>query len=121
MYGEPTYHTARHQLETRRHPYNRETVRNIPADGWGVYALWIGPYECIYIGKSAAGESVKTRLLAHLSPQENRRNRPLRQTLYLNRDHAQFAICLTDTPQWATQLEAQLIHHYQPDHNNQLK
>ena len=69
-------------------------------DGWGVYAIWIGPYDCLYIGKSADGESVKTRLLAHLSPQERNSNRRLYNALYLNRDHVEFAVCLTDSPEW---------------------
>ena len=37
--------------------------------------------------------------------------------LYLNRDHAEFAVCLTDSPEWATELEDRLIKHYQPVHN----
>lgn len=121
MHGEPTYHTARHRLEHGRESYRRATVRAMAADGWGVYALWVGDYECLYIGKSAAGESVKTRLLSHLSRQERHRNRQLYDALYLNRDHAEFAICLTDTPEWATELEDRLIKHYQPECNNLLK
>ena len=116
----PTYHTARHQLETQRQGYNRDTVRALAADGWGVYAIWDGPYDCLYIGKSAAGESVKTRLLAHLSPQERRRNRPLYEALYLNRDRVAFAVCLTHSPEWATELEQRLIRHYQPECNRNL-
>ncbi len=65
MTGEPTYHTARRRLETERRPYHRAGVNALAADGWGVYAIWGGTYECLYVGKSAAGESVKKRLLAH--------------------------------------------------------
>ena len=119
--GEPTYHTARSRLEQARQSYCRDAVNALAADGWGVYAIWSGPYECLYIGKSAAGESVKTRLLAHLSRQERRRNRCLYEALYLNRDRVEFAVCLTDSPQWATRLEQRLIKHYQPDCNNLLK
>lgn len=121
MYGEPSYPTARHRLATERAGYRRDAVRALAADGWGVYALWSGEYECMYIGKSAEGESVKARLLSHLSPQERRRNRRLYDALYLNRDHAEFAICLTDSAEWATELEARLIKHYQPEYNNLLK
>ena len=121
MHGEPSYPAARHRLETERHRYRREVVRGLPADGWGVYALWVGAYECLYIGKSAEGESVKTRLLAHLSRQERRRNRGLHDALYQCRDHVEFAVCLTDTAEWATALEARLIQRYQPEFNNLLK
>ena len=121
MSGEPTYHTARHLLENERQNYNRDEVRALSADGWGVYAIWKGPYECLYIGKSADGESVKTRLLAHLSPQERHSNRRLYDALYLNRDHVEFAACLTDSPEWATKLEDRLIKHYQPECNSLLK
>ena len=115
MTGEPTYHTARHCLETRRQPYNRDMVNALASDGWGVYAIWSDPYECLYVGKSAEGESVKKRLLDHLSRQEP--NRELRRALYLNRDHVEFAVCLTDSPEWATELEDRLIKHYQPEYN----
>ena len=74
MSGEPTFHTARHRLENERQRYQRERVNALESDGWGVYAIWVGPYDCLYIGKSADGQSVKTRLLAHLSPQERRSN-----------------------------------------------
>lgn len=121
MFGEPTYHTARHNLENARQRYNRDAVNALPADGWGVYAIWVGAYECLYIGKSAVGESVKTRLLAHLSGQERRRNRRLYDALYLVRDHVEFAVCLTDSAQWATHLEERLIKHYQPECNRLLK
>ena len=121
MLGEPTYHAARHNLENARHRYNRDEFNALPSDGWGVYAIWVSAYECLYIGKSAAGESVKTRLLAHLSRQELRRNRCLFDALYLNRDHVEFAVCLTDSAEWATQLEERLIKHYQPECNNLLK
>ena len=120
MSDEPTFHTARHRLENERQSYNRDGVNALESDGWGVYAIWNGPYDCHYIGKSADGESVKTRLLAHLSPQERHRNRKLYDALYLNRDHAEFAVCLTDSPEWATELEGQLIKHYQPEYNRNL-
>lgn len=121
MIGEPSYHTARSRLDDCRQPYNRATVNALPADGFGVYAIWGGPYECLYIGKSAAGESVKRRLLAHLSREERRHNRPLYQALYLSQDLVEFAVCLTDSAEWATALEERLIKHYQPECNNLLK
>ena len=120
MSGEPTFHTARHRLESERQSYHREAVRALPSDGWGVYAIWGGPHDCLYIGKSAVGESVKARLLAHLSPQERDRNRELYHTLYLDRDHVEFSFCLTDSPEWATQLEERLIKRYRPEHNTLL-
>ena len=119
--GEPTYHTARSRLEQARQPYNRATVNAMDADGWGVYAIWDGPYDCLYIGKSAAGESVKSRLRAHLSRRERQHNRRLYEALYLSRDLVEFAVCLTDSAEWATALEERLIKHYQPEYNNLLK
>lgn len=120
MSGEPTFHTARHRLENERRSYYRDVVNALETDGRGVYAIWTGPYDCLYVGKSAEGESVKTRLLAHLSPQERRSNRLLYDALYLNRDHAEFAVCLTDSAEWATELEERLIKHYQPRCNRIL-
>ena len=120
MSDEPTFHTAKHSLETERQRYNRARVRAMADDGWGVYAIWNGTYDCLYIGKSADGQSVKTRLLHHLSPQERYKNRELYDALYLNRDHVEFAVCLTDSPEWATELEGQLIRQYQPECNHIL-
>ena len=121
MAGEPTFHTARHRLETERQRYNRDVLNALEFDGWGIYAIWAGPYDCLYVGKSAEGQSAKARLLAHLSPQERHSNRHLYDALYLNRDHVEFAICLTNSPQWATELEDMLIKHYQPECNTLLK
>ena len=115
--GEPSYHTARRKLEDERQPYNRKTVNALQMDGWGVYAIWGGPYECLYIGKSAFGESVKGRLQDHLSRQEP--NPDLKRTLYLLRNDVEFAICLTGTAEWASNLEDRLIKHYQPQCNRQ--
>lgn len=119
MIDQPSYHTALHMLETERQPYKGGEVRKLPVDGPGVYAIWCGPYECLYIGKSAIGESVKTRLGNHLSQQEP--NPDLKRELHLCRDRAEFSICLTDSTEWATELEDRLIKHYQPKTNhNQL-
>ena len=118
--GKPTFHTARHRLETERQKYSRDAVNALATDGWGVYAIWRSPYDCLYIGKSADGQSVNTRLLSHLSPQERRSNRRLYDALYLNRDHAEFAVCLTNSPEWATDLENRLIKHYRPECNRIL-
>lgn len=111
----PNFPLARHRLDTERQPYNLETVRALPEDGCGVYALWAGPDECLYIGKSDKGNSVKARLLAHLSPQEP--NRELRQDLYRCRDDREFAVCLTAGAEWADELETRLIEHYDTKHN----
>ncbi len=121
MFGQPTYHTARDRLEHERQCYQRDVVSALPDDSWGVYAIWNGPYECLYIGMSANGESVRNRLLAHLSSQEKYKNRKMYDALRLNRDHVEFAVCLTDSPEWATELEKQLIKHYQPPCNHRLK
>ncbi len=121
MLGEPTYHTARSRLESERQRYNQDSVNALPNDGWGVYAIWSDAYTCLYIGKSAEGKSIKSRLLAHLSPRERRRNRRLHDAVYLNRDRVEFAVCLTDSPSWATALEERLIRHYQPECNTRLK
>lgn len=111
----PSFPAARHRLDTERRPYNRDAVRALAEDGCGVYAIWSGPDECLYIGKSGQGNSVKTRLLDHLSPQE--KNRGLRNDLYLYRDDLEFAVCLTTSPEWADALETRLIDHYPTAHN----
>ena len=74
MSGQPTYRTARRRLETEREPHAEDAVSVLLTDGWGVYAIWSGPYECLYVGESAEGESVKKRLLDHLSRQEPNRD-----------------------------------------------
>ena len=114
----PSYHVARRNLDVERHSYDRSTVNTMSCDGWGVYAIWGGPYECLYVGKSAQGESVKNRLLYHLSRHEP--NDCLRRTLYLLRSQTEFAVCLTDSAAWASQLERQLIRHFQPECNRNL-
>ena len=111
----PSFPLARHRLDTERMPYNRETVRALPQDGCGVYAIWADRDELLYIGKSDQGHSVKARLLHHLSPQE--RNRELRQDLYRCRDDLEFAVCLTAGAEWADELETRLIDHYSTKHN----
>ena len=63
----------------------------------------------------------RNRLAAHHPRHGPPRNRPLHDALYLNRDHIEFAVCLTDTPRWATHLEQRLIKHYQPEYNRLLK
>ena len=116
--GSPSYHVVRRKLEAERHIYNRSKVNALQQDGWGLYAIWGGPYECLYVGKSAKGESVKTRLLDHLSRHEP--NVCLRRTLYMLRSQTEFAICLTDSSSWASHLERQLIRHFQPECNRNL-
>ena len=117
MLGQPTEHTARSHLRTERRPYNRTEVRAIAPDGPGVYAIWVGEYECLYIGKSETGNSVRRRLLDHLSPLEPNCN--LRRELYRSRDIAEFAYCLTDRQEWTDELERRLIRHFAPMHNRQ--
>ena len=113
MSDEPTFHTARSRLRLERARYNRPTVRHIPNDGFGVYALWVGYYDCLYIGKSAV--SVKERLLSHLSAQES--NSCLRHRLRSARDYAEFSMCLTDSADWADALETYLIQDLRPKCN----
>lgn len=117
MLGQPTEHTARSLLRTERRPYNRDEARAIAPDGHGVYAIWVGEYECLYIGKSETGNSVRRRLLDHLLAQEPNRN--LRHELYRSRDIAEFAYCLTDCQEWADELERRLIQHFDPIYNHQ--
>ena len=110
MSDRPTFHTARRMLQLERAPYNRPNVRRMPEDGFGVYAIWVGYYDCLYIGKSEV--SVKERLLFHLSAQED--NPCLRNELRSTRDYAEFSMCLTDSAEWADLLETHLIQDLQP-------
>ena len=113
MNDEPTFHTARRRLQLERARYNRPNVRQTPDDGFGVYAIWVGYYDCLYIGKSEV--SVKERLLFHLSRQED--NSCLRRGLRSARDYAEFSICLTNSAEWADALETLLIQDLQPQCN----
>ena len=115
MPDNPSLLLACHRLDTERQPYNPATVRAMPADGCGVYAIWGDANDCLYIGKSDKGNSVKARLLYHLSAQE--KNRALRRDLRLYRDILEFAVCLTATPEWANELETRLIEHFNTQHN----
>ncbi len=105
MDDEPTFHTARHRLQTARVRYTRANVRALPNDGFGVYSIWSGYYDCLYVGKSEV--SVKERLLYHLSAQED--NPCLRQELRTASDYAEFSMCLTSSAEWADELETLLI------------
>ena len=115
MLDNPSFPLACDRLDRERQPYNAATVRAMPADGCGVYAIWCAANDCLYIGKSDKGNSVKARLLYHLSPQE--KNRALRRDLHLYRDIIEFALCLTATPEWANELETRLIEHFPTPHN----
>ena len=115
MNDQPTLHNARHQLETQRYPYNRDAVRATGTAIWGVYAIWAGPSECLYIGKSE--KSIQERLLDHLSSHET--NRLLKAQVRIARDHLEYSYCPTDTPNWAHRLEQRLIQYYRPECNIQ--
>lgn len=113
MNDEPTFHTARRRLQFERSRYTRLNVRKASSHGFGVYAIWVGYYDCLYIGKSEV--SVKERLLFHLSRQED--NPCLRRELRSALDYAEFSICLTNSPEWADALETLLIQDLRPECN----
>ena len=64
----------KYRLERELHPFTLDTVRGLPRDQTGVYALWLPAevghgYESIYVGMSHA--CVRQRLLQHLQNETN--------------------------------------------------
>lgn len=58
------------EQEDARKPFTRAEVRRLPEDaGGGVYAIWLPPNECIYVGMSE--DRIRDRLMDHLRNETN--------------------------------------------------
>ena len=109
-----TSFATRYQLERNRRPFKRETVRELPIDRCGVYALWIpgeieDAYTCLYVGLSIT--CVQRRLLDHLSYEENPE---LRKYLQMFIDLVTFSIAFTEKEAETHLLETSVIQKWQP-------
>ena len=107
--------TLKYRLEQERWPYCSETVRPLPRNRIGVYALWLpsgGPeeYECLYVGKSET--CIRKRLLDHLKSDEP--NLILRRELQLFSSVAEFSVAYTDSNDETDALETAAIRDWQP-------
>ncbi len=111
----------KYRLERERWPYNRAEVRRrVPEERTGLYALWLptgvdGGPERLYVGKSET--CLRRRLLQHIS---NETNPELRRALRMFRDIAQFSVAFTEGVEETRELEARLIHDWQPETNRNL-
>ena len=109
----------KYQLEREFRPFRSDEVRRLPADKRGVYALWLpsGDFpECLYVGLSTT--CVRKRLLSHLY---NETNPKLRRELGLFGDDVQFSVAFTDDYAQTRELEALVIHDWQPRCNIRLR
>ena len=101
------------EQEDARKPFTRAEVRRLPEDaGGGVYAIWLPPNECIYVGMSE--DRIRDRLMDHL---RNETNPGLRRDLQsfpaVIRFSAVYPLALEDI----RALEAALIRDWNPRHN----
>ena len=97
----------------------RQGVRTLPKDRLGVYAFWLvddadSINACLYVGISTT--CVRRRLLSHLS---NETNDELRRQFRMFGDVIRFTVSFTDSEEQTRQLEAALIHDWQPECNTQ--
>ena len=116
-----TLFALKYSLERDFRPFTRQEVRVLPSDLLGVYAFWLiaGEKEihaCLYVGISTT--CVRRRLLSHLS---NETNIELRRQFRLFEDAVRFTVAFTDSQEQTQQLEASLIHDWQPQCNIQYR
>ena len=118
--NQTTPFALKYQLERNILPFTRDQVRRLPKDRLGVYALWLptdaeGAYDCLYVGMSTT--CTRQRLLQHLS---NETNPKLRRQLRMFREIVQFSAAFTQDVQETRDLEALIIHDWQPETNRHL-
>lgn len=105
-----------YRLEQRRVPFTRETLRQLPKERCGLYALWlpddIGGYQCLYAGVSTT--CIRRRLLQHLSDEQNPE---LRIQLRMFGELVHFSVAFTEDPEQTLALETALIREWQPETN----
>ena len=117
---QPTPFGLKYRLERDLRPFDLDTVRGLPRDRTGVYALWVlgvveGRHECLYVGMSEA--CVRQRLKQHL---QNEVNPELLRQLRLFRDIVMFSVAFTQGRQETLDLETAVIQDWQP-FTNRLK
>ena len=109
----------KYQLENNLRPFNREEVQTLPKNRCGLYALWLpeeSAHERLYIGMSAT--CVRRRLLEHLADEANPE---LRRQLHMFPDLVEFSVTFTASEEETRELEAAIIHAWQPETNRNLR
>ena len=107
------------QLIESKRPYNRESVRQLPSNKIGLYAIWLpsehiaDEWDCVYVGKSES--CIRRRLLDHLRASEP--NYRLRRLLSLFHDDAKFSLAYTATTAETNDLETAVIRDWDPETN----
>ena len=107
----------KYRLERELRPFAHDTVRGLPRNHTGVYALWLPDEtgvgnQCIYVGMSHS--CVRQRLLQHL---QNETNPVLARELHLFPDIVMFSVAFTQGLQETLDLETAVIQAWQPATN----
>ncbi len=100
------------ERESEWRPFTREEVRRVPSDQGGVYAIWLPPYDCLYVGMSE--DRIGARLMDHLRSEANP---GLRSDLTLNSTDVRFSAAYPLALEDIRVLEAALIRDWAPRHN----
>lgn len=100
------------EREDARKPFTPGEVRRLPKDVGGVYAIWLPPNECLYVGMSE--DRIRARLMDHL---RNETNPGLRRDLQSFPAVVRFSAVCPLAPEEIRILEAALIRDWNPRHN----
>lgn len=100
------------ERESEWRPFTREEVRRVPSDQGGVYAIWLPPYDCLYVGMSE--DRIGARLMDHLRDETNP---GLRIDLALFPAAVKFSAAYPLALEDIRVLEAALIRDWSPRHN----
>ena len=107
------------QLLENKYPYRRESVRQLPSNRIGLYAIWLpsdhipNGWDCVYVDKSES--CIRRRLLDHLRPAEP--NYKLRRMINLFREDIKFSVAHTKTIAETSELETAIIQDWDPETN----
>ena len=115
--GKTTPFGLKYQLEREMRSFTLDSVRGLPKNRTGVYALWLPDEagvgnQCIYVGMSHS--CVRQRLLQHL---QNETNPVLARELRLFPDIVMFSAAFTHGLQDTLNLETAVIQAWQPAAN----
>ena len=100
------------EQEDARKPFTAKEVRRLRKGVGGVYAIWLPPNECIYVGMSE--DRIRDRLMDHL---RNETNPDLRRDLQSFPAVVRFSAVYLPAPEDIRALEAALIRDWNPRHN----
>lgn len=100
------------EQEDARKPFTPAEVRRLQKDVGGVYAIWLPPNECIYVGMSE--DRIRDRLRDHL---RNETNPDLRRDLQSFPAVVRFSAVYPLAPEDIRKHERDLILAWNPRHN----